>query len=142
MWLVQAKFSIALQKPIHRIIVSIRNFYFRIRKFDRYEIQERTKKFTKRIKDLNTHNYDFPDEITHWYAFTFTLAIVIIMFFFIPLFTIDFFGDHIINSILKYFIYNIVLAAILWYTIYIKKNNKDWLKRKINKKNKKFYLYT
>ncbi|SOS55623.1 hypothetical protein TFHFJT_360011 [Tenacibaculum finnmarkense] len=105
MWFVQAKFSIALQRPLYKIILSIRKLYFKTRKFNKYEIQERTKKFNNRIKNLNKHNYNFPDGITHWHAFGFTYLTILIFFFFIPLFTIDSFGETFIDTILKVYIY-------------------------------------
>ena len=138
-WLGIAKGGYKLiRKPVFKLIIRVKRLYIlRIKKQGEEEVQ----KEIKRMKtEINSNNYDFPDGVTHWHAFGFTLAIVMTMFLFIPLFTIDFFGDYIINSVVKCFIYNIILAVILWYIIYTKKSNKEWLKKKINKKAKEFYL--
>ena len=133
MWIGHAKFAYTLSKPFYWFRMKIRNTPLEFKKID-------DKEFQKRIKDVNTNVYHFPDGVTHWYAGGWTLGVFMILFFFIPLFTTDFFGDYIINSGIKCAIYLIILAAIVWYLVYIKKDNKEWLKKKINKKSKDFYL--
>ena len=132
-WLAIAKFGYTISKPFYWFRMKIRNTPLEFKKID-------DKEFQRRIKEWNTDNYLFPDGITHWHAYGCTLCVFMILFFFIPLFTIDSFGDYIINSTLKCAIYGVILAAIVWYLLYIKKDNKEWLKKKINKKSKDFYL--
>lgn len=90
-------------------------------------------------KSFNKEVLDFPDGVTHWYAFGFTSLFIITVFVFIPLFTMDFVIETL-DTGFKFVIYVLVIMAITWYLIYIYKGNKDWLKKKINKKSKDFYL--
>ncbi len=137
-WLIEAKFSFLMQKTLKFLL-----FDFLIN----LQIKVFKKKITKKnIEDTKNHmndvKYDFPDGMTHWYAFVFTLIII-----YIPIFILVFevFKEYTRplldnNTQIKIGALALMPATILWYIIYINKSNKEWLQKKIDNKKKDFYL--
>ena len=133
-WLIVAKFGYIITKPLYQLRMKIRKTPLEFKKLDDIEIKNRK-------KDWNVNNYAFPDGVTHWHAFGLTYLLLMIILFLLPLFIkLHFFTEYIVNTMFKTIIYLLSFLAILWYLIYIKKSNKEWLKKKINKKSKEFYL--
>lgn len=133
-WVTQCAFSyFFIRRPIFWLVENIGTRVFSLKKLEE-------KKVKREKRDFNKFSYDFPDGVTHWYTFGFMLVMFMTLFFLIPLFTIDFFGNFIINSLMKCVAYLLFITGFPWYCVYIKKSNKEWLKKKIDKKKRDFYL--
>lgn len=84
----------------------------------------------------NEANLEFPGGINDWYAFTFLLA-----FIYAPIIVLLILFDletGIFEEKWKLYTLFIIIAAITYYWIYYK--NIEWLKERINKVSKKYYL--
>lgn len=102
------------------------------------KIGRKTEKDYKRWKrDYNKANLEFPGGINDWYAFAFLLAVL-----YGVMFTLLFYFDEYTMFFLKsdvLFIGSLIgIIIFCYYWIYFK--NKVWLKERINKVSKKYYI--
>ena len=98
---------------------------------------KKEKDFVEWKKDYGNAMLEFPGGINDWYAFAFLLAIIygimFVLLFYFDEYTMSFLKSDVlfIGSILA-------IAVFCYYWIYFK--NKEWLKERISKVSKKYYL--
>lgn len=111
-------------------------FLFRLRKFI-WKVGNTSKEEQRRwIKDYNSGFFSFPRGITDWFAYGVFSGIFLVP---IIVFTLKFKIDIYTNNNKWYFIgISVFIGVFCYYWIYFR--NIDWLKKRINKINKKYYL--
>jgi len=115
------------QSKLSKILFPIRKFLFKIKKT--------TKEKQKEWKDdYNKGFWSFPGGMVDWGAYGLLLALI-----FIPIIILSvIFEINIFNPQIYFWSLFIGIGVICYYSIYFK--NIDWLKEKINKVSKKYYL--
>ncbi len=91
----------------------------------------------KRLKSIDEAKNSFPSGIRDWYASTFLVGFILIPFMILPSYL-----GYKFNSDKEYTIYFVTVftfsLGLVYYSLYIK--NKEWLKREIKKRRKKYSL--
>jgi hypothetical protein len=88
-------------------------------------------------RTYNKANLDFPGGINDWFAFGFMLALIYVILLAL-LFCFDKYTMFFLKSDILFVGTIIGIAAFCYYWIYFR--NIDWLKKRINKINKKYYI--